>query len=79
MSFFLKALGLAYIVMAAVVILCVTVFVWVRHGLSDAGGLFAMDGGLSIIILTVVFAPSFAMLLTGYWIGRRIQRSPTAT
>lgn len=79
MSFFLKALGFAYIVMAALVILCVTVFVWVRHGLSDVGGLFAMDGGLSIIVLTVVFVPSFAMLLTGYWMGRRIERAPTAT
>ena len=79
MSFFLKALGFAYIVMAALVILCVVVFVWLRHGLSDVGSLFALDGGLSVIVLAVVFAPSFAMLSTGYWIGRRIPRTPTAS
>jgi hypothetical protein len=79
MSFFLKALGFAYITMAAVVILAVILFVWIRHGLGSVGGLFALDGGLSIIVLAVVFAPSVAMLLTGYWIGRRIERTPAAS
>lgn len=71
MSFFLKALGFGFLIMAAVVIVCVITFVWVRHGVSEVSGLFVLGGGLDYIALTFAIGPGAIILLVGYWIGRR--------
>jgi hypothetical protein len=71
MSFFLKMLGFGLLVMAALVCACVITFVWVRHGGSAIGGLFALGGGLDFIALAFAFGPGVLLLLMGYWIGRR--------
>lgn len=76
MSFFLKTLGFGFLIMAALVCACVIAFVWVRHGGSEVGGLFAMGGGLDFIALTFAFGPGAILLLTGYWIGRRPRQTP---
>lgn len=79
MSFFLKALGLGFFIMAVLVCACVIAFVWVRHGRSEVGGLFDMGGGLDFIALTFAFGPGAMLLLMGYWVGRRPRHVPIAT
>lgn len=71
MSFFLKALGLLFLILGALVILCVVAFSWARHGWPSVGGLFQMDGGLNAIALSFVFLPGIGLLTMGYWAGRR--------
>ena len=78
MSFFLKAFGFGFLVMASLVIVCVITFTWMRHGYSAVGGLFVMGGGLDYIALTFALGPGAMILLAGFWTGRRPRQTPVA-
>jgi hypothetical protein len=71
MSFFLKVLGVGFLVLGCMVTLCVIAFSWMRYGWPSVGGLFLADGGLNAIALTFAFLPGLALVMAGYWFGRR--------